>query len=272
MKNFCCLLFLVLPFWVVAQSGSVSPAEFQKFRAEMRDSMQKIELKVDMGNEALALSERYADSADKMVSNFFNFIYIVFAFLGAGLVGGLVFIYYRAIDLYKKALENKFSEFERDHYDRVFETEKQTKYIKDHTQVYLAISSDKKTKKDRYYDLEKVFKRAFRKEYVKFLSLENLAALRKKLGERKGGDVALEVLVVDESLFSGLEEKDISAFFENLSNLLGQGRYVGVVVFGKVRLSASYPYLAFSNHPYTAYNNVNGLLKYMQVVKTLSES
>ncbi len=257
---------------------SVLRKEFKEFRKSIKDSIAQIEKKVKLSEETLKAAKEYSENATNLTNLYLTIIGAILAISGILLGGILAFLYQYIKSRYEKRLEKNLEKYEKQ-IDRLIRTEEKTIYIKENAYILFVHKTNLHEEENELTKLQKVVFQEFEnKDEIKVSSFEALMQNHrfKKFLERNS---PAKAIVLNDDLFIDLSgdggqirnkeySDDSKRIVENLFSLLNSKK-IGLMLFGNAgfrSFNVHLKYKGFSNEPYTIYNNLNVLLKYMYVV------
>ena len=275
-----CLLGLVVPMGLNAQQPTVIQGEdevpvvsqdsFTRYKEQTLKTLEALRRDIDTGRTALEVSEQYSDKANNLVNLFLGLFGSILTLAGVFLGFFLKNIFDRRTESLEREMNRQLQE-SIETFRRVTSTEKESIFIKKNAQI-LAVSGE-----DADPDLLSI-QLALTNFKTERLSVSNLTDLlnNRVFREFLASDVSLKVMLVGDELFpepyKGKAESDKPEELEEAAKVLFsfiEEEDIGLVNYGRLKIPKSIHYQAFSNAPYSAYNNLNSLLKYMLAAKEI---
>ncbi|MEL6853227.1 MAG: hypothetical protein AAFP92_32245, partial [Bacteroidota bacterium] len=243
---------------------------FTDYQNQIQEKLQALRKEIKNGKDALEISERYSNKADGLVSLFLGLFGLILTLASVFLGFFLKSLFDRKTERMERDLQNQLQE-SIETFRRITSTEKESIFIKKNARI-LAVSGE-----DASPDLLAIQLALsnFNTEKLSISSLPDLLNSR-IFREFMESDAPLRVMLVGDELFS--ETYNGQAGSDNLAELdmaakrvfsLIETQEIGLVNFGRMKMPKSIHYQAFSNSPYSAYTNLNSLLKYMLATKEI---
>jgi len=254
-------------------------------KKDLQELEQRVEKKME---KSQAETKDYIANSDTLEDRFFGMVDILWGIAGL-LLGGLIAMIYQATkQQFMLKQEQKYAKF-TDQIDRIVETEANTMYLKEAAYIMVVHKVPKpgNGKNVPLVAIEKlIFSEYQKRDYVIFDQLDDWKKTKKFQQIIKDNDDLL-VIVMNDDLFIGLQEgyEDdkgnkkkrfttegeaiVKPFFDMLAEKKIGFFNVGRTDFRDVKEKGKNYYLGYSNEAYSAYSNINNLLKYMMYAKDI---
>ncbi len=239
---------------------------------------QRVEQKME---KSQAETQAYVNRSDTLNNRFIDMVSVLWGVAGL-LLGGLIAMMYQAAkQRFMLRQESKYAQF-TEQIDRLTETEANTMYLKSNAYVLFVHKDANFDKFDPFLNLRKLIMSEYAyADYVIFNEMKDWQTTA-HFQQVIGNPNKLVLVVMNDDLLNDLKVKEngkltdqfteegkaiLQPFFQALVD-----KKVGFFNVGRSYVKGFYPrignhYLGYSNEAYTAYSNINNLLKYMMYAK-----
>ncbi len=277
-KVVCTVLFLC---FALAGYTQVSDKEFEDFKEKTEEQLESIKEKVENSGKT---TKDYIDSTDKLSDRFFGMVDILYGVAGL-LLGGLIVATFQFLqEKYKLKKEREHEQFVKKQdekyealqkqLDRLAKREEKTIYIEENT-VFLFIHKDENAQSyarlSEFHGLLREYRNKAATYFTHLEDWKNDSTFKTFMGNSS----RLKVVIMSDDLFDDLSEngnftaegkKQVMSFMAELKY-----KKVGFFNLGGTRFPKENKptYIAFANELYSAYVNMNNLLKFIMTAEDI---